>query len=103
MAFEFLNSFISSVVQGDLYSITVLSITFLSGYFLLSLSTGDAEPVVTPETKAAEEPEPRVLRDFTIDQLRRYNGKDEKSIYISLNFDVFDVTSARNYYGEGAE
>jgi len=42
------------------------------------------------------------LRDFTITQLNEYNGKDDKPIYISLRNDVFDVTIAKEFYGEGS-
>jgi len=42
------------------------------------------------------------LRDFTIDQLKEFNGNDNKPIYISLRGDVFDVTIAKELYGEGS-
>jgi hypothetical protein len=41
------------------------------------------------------------LRDFTIVQLKEFNGNDNKPIYISLRGDVFDVTIAKELYGEG--
>jgi membrane-associated progesterone receptor component len=42
------------------------------------------------------------LRDFTIDQLRLYDGSTADTlIYISLRGDVYDVSSARNLYGVG--
>ena len=42
------------------------------------------------------------LRDFTIIQLKEFNGNDNKPIYISLRGDVFDVTIAKELYGEGS-
>jgi len=42
------------------------------------------------------------LRDFTIVQSKEFNGNDNKPIYISLRGDVFDVTIAKELYGEGS-
>lgn len=48
-----------------------------------------------------EEKEPIILRDFTIDQLREFDGKNDKPIYIGLMGEVYDVSDAKNYYGVG--
>ena len=41
-------------------------------------------------------------RDYTISQLREFDGStEEKPIYISLKGDVYDVSSARHLYGPG--
>ena len=41
-------------------------------------------------------------RDFTIPQLRSFDGSDpEKPIYVSLKGVVYDVSSASNLYGKG--
>jgi len=42
-------------------------------------------------------------RDFTIDQLRCFTGEGEgpTPIYIALKGDVYDVSSAANFYGPG--
>lgn len=42
------------------------------------------------------------LRDFTVIQLNEFNGKDDKPIYLSIRGDVFDVTQAKEFYGEGS-
>ena len=56
----------------------------------------------TTTKKEEEEEEPIVLRDFTPDQLRLFNGEGGKPIYISLKREVFDVSKATEYYGKGA-
>jgi predicted heme/steroid binding protein len=33
---------------------------------------------------------------------RDYDGKGEQPIYIALKGDVFDVSSAKEFYGEGS-
>ena len=45
-----------------------------------------------------EEPQ----RDFTLDQLREFTGGEgDKPIYVSLRGVVYDVSSAREFYGKG--
>lgn len=56
------------------------------------------------DTKATEAMEPKkkeviVPRDFTLAQLRDFDGQDDKKIYISLKHEVFDVSSAKHMYG----
>lgn len=59
------------------------------------------------ETEEEEEEEPEPLRNFTLKQLRHFDGKiddktgEEKSVYLSLGGIVFDVSTGRNFYGPG--
>jgi len=39
------------------------------------------------------------LRNFTLDQLKNFNGQNGSKIYISLNGTVFDVSLGREFYG----
>ena len=54
-----------------------------------------------------DEDEPEPLRNFTLKQLRHFNGAiDEKTdeakpVYLSLAGVVFDVSKGRNFYGPG--
>lgn len=50
------------------------------------------------------------LRDFTLDELRRFDGTNEipelenaKAIYLAVNGTVFDVTPAQGFYGKGLQ
>ena len=46
--------------------------------------------------------EPIVLREFTLEELRNYNGATLKDpIYIAISGKVFDVSRGRNFYGPG--
>ncbi|XP_066528261.1 membrane-associated progesterone receptor component 2 isoform X2 [Hoplias malabaricus] len=38
-------------------------------------------------------------RDFTLEQLREYDGEHNPRILIAVNMKVFDVTSGRKFYG----
>jgi membrane-associated progesterone receptor component len=53
-------------------------------------------PIKVHEVKPEEITPPR---DFTIEQLRDFNGVIEKSIYIAMCGDVYDVTQSSDFYG----
>ena len=52
-------------------------------------------------------PRPReatVVRAFTLDELRAYNGATAKDpIYMAVRGRVYDVSRGRNFYGPGAD
>lgn len=58
----------------------------------------------TSEPSAAKEPElpPLKKQDFTLEQLREYDGKGKEGrILIAVNGKVFDVTKGKRFYGPG--
>jgi membrane-associated progesterone receptor component len=67
--------------------------------YLLCSQFLDNEPV---EVNKKPKKDPIVPRDFTIEQLREFDGCDGRPIYIGLKGDVFDVSDASEYYGIGA-
>lgn len=40
-------------------------------------------------------------RDFTLEELKEYNGVDNPHVLIAVNGKVFDVTRGKNFYGPG--
>ncbi len=48
-----------------------------------------------------EEEEPEPPRNFTLEQLREFDGEGDKPIYVAVKGDVFDVTRGRTFYGKG--
>ncbi|ESN97726.1 hypothetical protein HELRODRAFT_177786 [Helobdella robusta] len=43
-------------------------------------------------------------REFSIEELKKYSGKDGGKIYVALNFNVFDVTvKGKSNYGPGGQ
>jgi membrane-associated progesterone receptor component len=60
-----------------------------------------------PAAVEEEEEEPEPPRNFTAKQLAYFDGKkdekteEDKSVYLSVNGIVFDVSSGRNFYGPG--
>jgi len=51
------------------------------------------------------EPEPELpemeKQDFTLDEMRKYNGSDDPRILLGINGNVYDVTRGKNFYGPG--
>ena len=40
-------------------------------------------------------------RDFTLQELKKYNGADDERILIGVNGNVYDVSKGRRFYGPG--
>ena len=66
------------------------------------------EPAITGKEVEEEEEEEEVEppRNFTLKQLKYFNGKEDektkepKPVYLSLNGIVFDVSKGRDFYGK---
>ncbi|KAJ2557582.1 Dihydrodipicolinate synthase [Coemansia sp. RSA 1933] len=42
------------------------------------------------------------VKEYTLKELSEYNGEDEsKPILLGINFNVYDVTPGKNFYGKG--
>lgn len=52
---------------------------------------GDEAPMLTKMRR----------RDFTLEQLREYDGVQNPRILMAVNMKVFDVTTGRKFYGKG--
>ena len=81
--------------------ITTISLSFVS---IISGITNKSQPNKSNylSTKKVEEEEKEPPRDFTIEQLRKFDGTNNQPIYVSLKFDVFDVSQASGFYGPGS-
>ncbi|XP_031729084.1 membrane-associated progesterone receptor component 2-like [Anarrhichthys ocellatus] len=40
-------------------------------------------------------------RDFSLEQLREYDGLENPRILMAVNMKIFDVTSGKTFYGKG--
>eukprot|EP01127_Copromyxa_protea_P000924 TRINITY_DN10837_c0_g1_i1.p1 TRINITY_DN10837_c0_g1~~TRINITY_DN10837_c0_g1_i1.p1 ORF type:complete len:167 (+),score=41.47 TRINITY_DN10837_c0_g1_i1:16-516(+) len=61
---------------------------------LLAPAPSTQMPVLVPDT-------PPVKRDWTLAELREFDGTNGKPIYISAKGKVFDMSSKPNFYGPG--
>lgn len=57
----------------------------------------------TVPVQAAPEPKlPKLRRDFTVEELRKYDGKQEDGrVLVAVNGNVYDVTKGKRFYGPG--
>uniref|UniRef100_A0A8C8R7C1 Membrane-associated progesterone receptor component 1 n=1 Tax=Pelusios castaneus TaxID=367368 RepID=A0A8C8R7C1_9SAUR len=75
-----------------------LSLLGLCLFLLYQILRGERAPA--PSQPAEPEPPPRLKRrDFTLDQLRPYDGVQDPRILMAINGKVFDVSRARKFYG----
>jgi hypothetical protein len=102
--------FVGRVRGGEMKAMVIAGATVIIGSMImyrLFFADDDADgDAAAARAKAAAEEEKKKIeveqRDFTVEQLRHFDGKDNKPIYIALKGDVFDVSSARQFYGEGS-
>ncbi len=96
--------FIERLRQGRAEEIIVVVVVMglgiiISYTLLFSTSSSSSKKKVEDEEEEKIEP-----RDYTIDQLRDFDGsKDDKPILIVLKGDVYDVSSAKDLYGKNEE
>lgn len=91
--------------DGDVKSIVIIGATFIVGTMLvyrLFFADDGSKDINEDANKVADETKEIEQRDFTVEQLREFDGTGDKSIYIALKGDVFDVSTARQFYGEGS-
>lgn len=96
--------FFDMLQRGDPFAVGLaIGSAVLGGmiaYSVLSIFTGDGSSCDASKEDDEKEPPPP-LRDFTIDQLREFNGEGGKPIYIGMCGEVFDCSDAVDFYGPG--
>jgi len=82
---------------GSPINIALLALCFVLVYKIFSSKkSSDPPPKKEPEL------EPLKKQDFTLEQLREYDGKsNDGRILIAVNGKVFDVTKGKRFYGPG--
>lgn len=91
-------------IQGFTGYLVIIFLAYL-GYMYLNKSEENF-PRHKNHDEEEEEDEPSPPRNFTMKQLRQFNGKAdangvEKGVYLSLNGIVFDVNKGKEFYGPG--
>ncbi|NXQ25340.1 PGRC1 protein, partial [Alaudala cheleensis] len=82
-------------IVGSPLNLSLLGLCFFLLYQILrgerpAEPAGEADPPPPPKMKR---------RDFTLEQLRLFDGVSDPRILIAVNGKVFDVTRARKFYG----
>lgn len=95
-----LQEILEIVQAGNIAAIAVIIVmTFMVVIMLRGLLSSPSRRVATPKEEPQKEEEKITPRDFTIEQLREFNGVDNPKIYIAMKGEVYDVTKAADYYG----
>ena len=53
------------------------------------------------QSKPEDKPLPPLRRDFTLQELREYDGEKQRRILFAVNGNVYDVTKGAHFYGKG--
>lgn len=92
---SFISQLISDTISSPINLALLLFIVFLV-YKIIKSHT--YKPPSVPE----EKPLPKLRKDFTVEQLRPYDGtQPDGRILVAVNGQVFDCTRNRRFYGPG--
>jgi membrane-associated progesterone receptor component len=101
------NVFLERLRQGQTAEVVVVALTLLLGALLAYGMITSRLSQASSEEKDEEEVIPQ--RDFTLEQLRTFDGREEKKIdgsmgekpiYIAIKREVYDVSEAPESYGK---
>lgn len=88
---------------GMLLNVTLLALLVLAAYRLYRRWSKRSEAGGAAQQSQASSL-PRMKRgDFTLEQLREYDGSRSPRILLAVNGKVFDVTKGSKFYGPGEE
>ena len=93
---ELLGSFISEIISSPV-NLALVAIIAILVYKIFRSKTKPDELVLRVKEL------PKMRRDFTIEELKEYNGVDgpDGRILVAVNGQVFDVTKGARFYGPG--
>ena len=100
---------ITEALNNELLPYALLAI---AAAILIHVLIGAVTKPAAPPPAAEEEDEPDPPRDFTLQQLRKYDGvvdeaapkhspDNQGKIYVAIKTFVYDVTEAKDFYGPG--
>ena len=92
---EYSLSLLTKYFTAPLQVICLLALVYVVKRFFFR------QAVEETEEEPVEPLEPMKKRDFTLEELKEYDGTNNQRILIAVNGNIFDVTRGRNYYGPG--
>lgn len=94
--------FAVSILLGLLAAILLVRPASSKGKNKAHASSAGSTNAGSAPTKSGPAEEEDPPRDFTMEQLREFDGEGDKPIYVSLRGVVYDVSTARDFYGKGS-
>lgn len=90
-----LTNVVYEIIQSPLNIALVLLIAFL---IYKIFKSRQPLPVAAPPEPTL----PRLRRDFTVEELKKYDGTGEDGrVLVAVNGNVYDVTKGKRFYGPG--
>ena len=93
-----MDSFISTLASYWTPSVQIIFLVILVSVVRKFILHRTATPTEEPKVERLS---PMEKRDFTMQELLQYNGKDDERVLIAVNGKVFDVTDGKSFYGPG--
>lgn len=93
-------SFLSNIIGEIIGSPLNIALVILIGILVYKIFKSRQE---VPESSPPEPELPKLKkRDFTIEELKKYDGLQEDGrVLVAVNGNVFDVTKGKRFYGPG--
>lgn len=95
-------SMLMAIVQEIFYSPMNLALVAIIAFLVYKIIKDRIEVPSVGSQKPPEPQLPRLRRDFTVAELRQYDGtQPDGRVLIAVNGNVFDVTRGKRFYGPG--
>lgn len=91
-----------SIVQEIFYSPMNVALVVIIAFLVYKIIKDRIEVPSVGSQKPPEPELPKLRRDFTVAELREYDGNGpDGRVLVAVNGNVFDVTKGKRFYGPG--
>lgn len=93
---------ITAIVNQIIYSPMNLALVLVIAFLIYKIIKDRFEVPRAGSEKPAEPELPRLRRDFTVAELRKFDGtQPDGRVLVAVNGNVYDVTKGKRFYGPG--
>lgn len=97
-------SMFMAIIQEIFYSPMNLALVAIIAFLVYKIIKDRIEVPSVGSQKPPEPELPKLRRDFTIAELRQYDGtQPDGRVLVAVNGNVFDVTKGKRFYGPGEQ
>eukprot|EP00099_Drosophila_melanogaster_P002965 NP_001162765.1 membrane steroid binding protein, isoform B [Drosophila melanogaster] len=96
------SSFLGNIIREILYSPMNLALLAIICFLVYKIVRDRTEVPSVGVAKPSEPELPKIRRDFTVKELRQYDGtQPDGRVLVAVNGSVYDVSKGRRFYGPG--
>ncbi|XP_037726246.1 membrane-associated progesterone receptor component 1 [Drosophila subpulchrella] len=96
------SSFLGNILREILYSPMNLALLAIICFLVYKIVRDRTEVPSVGVAKPSEPELPKIRRDFTVKELRQYDGNQpDGRVLVAVNGSVYDVSKGRRFYGPG--